>query len=606
MDLVSHSQTFGLTGTLAAFNDPPKSPYERNVKEHDTPVSQKSCIFNQSDDDFETPDAFPLLCAVCIRRSVNGLWALRGLRAVWVLQDEKERNMAREKETRRERPLQSYSNHMQMRLRTPHEKWIINHLAPLGQSEGKALITPSSKRGGEQAPRCDHQPHLDPAVFVELSRHNLDPAVQIMCLHQEPRHVSADLLESRHVTAGHPEYCHVLSVAPRSLRSILHSAESPEVAAFTAEPPEMGVPTYECSVCSVMAMEDVGEHSVCPFMAKEAFSELSVCPATANKTDPELSDYPVMSKEANYELLSCPNPATEVVCEVYECPVKVKETFYELSDCRLQRLFLNFCPALNWLRRLIVNCLSNNKPDPVNTIDAIHESSAMSVTTKETNAELCEFLTSVLEAIHALSVLHVSDPLEPSAPPWGSFAPSAPPWKSFVLLWWSSALLWRSSALLWWSSAPPWRSSSPSYLLWCSSAPPVPPWWFLASPVLAWWSSVPPAPAWWLPAPPVSLWFSAPPALPQFFVPPLGPGPPSLPLFRLHSTSLPEFSLFCLEHLEAAPWWGALSQSLAEVPGSFARGHSIKNVISHNPLPGLINTHQPQPPVSHHLINHTL
>jgi len=31
------------------------------------------------------------------------------------------------KERERERPLQLYSNHMQMRHRTPHEKWIINH-----------------------------------------------------------------------------------------------------------------------------------------------------------------------------------------------------------------------------------------------------------------------------------------------------------------------------------------------------------------------------------------------------------------------------------------------------------------------------------------------
>lgn len=99
------------------------------------------------------------------------LHRLRGLRAVWVLQDEKERNMAREKETRRERPLQSYSNHMQMRLRTPHEKWIINHLAPLGQSEGKALITPSSKRGGEQAPRCvrRHRERCFPHILITQS-----------------------------------------------------------------------------------------------------------------------------------------------------------------------------------------------------------------------------------------------------------------------------------------------------------------------------------------------------------------------------------------------------------------------------------------------------
>ncbi|KAL0159925.1 hypothetical protein M9458_043650, partial [Cirrhinus mrigala] len=41
----------------------------------------------------------------------------------------------------------------------------------------------------------------------------------------------------------------------------------------------------------------------------------------------------------------------------------------------------------------------------------------------------------------------------------------------------------------------------------------------------------------WCPVPP---WLPAPPALPQYPVPPLphGLGPPSLPLFHLHSTSL--------------------------------------------------------------------
>ncbi len=31
--------------------------------------------FNQSDDDFETPEVFPLLCAICIRRLANVPWA---------------------------------------------------------------------------------------------------------------------------------------------------------------------------------------------------------------------------------------------------------------------------------------------------------------------------------------------------------------------------------------------------------------------------------------------------------------------------------------------------------------------------------------------------
>lgn len=31
--------------------------------------------FNQSTDNFDTPEVFPLLCAICIRRLANGPWA---------------------------------------------------------------------------------------------------------------------------------------------------------------------------------------------------------------------------------------------------------------------------------------------------------------------------------------------------------------------------------------------------------------------------------------------------------------------------------------------------------------------------------------------------
>ncbi len=52
-------------------------------------------------------------------------------------------------------------------------------------------------------------------------------------------------------------------------------------------------------------------------------------------------------------------------------------------------------------------------------------------------------------------------------------------------------------------------------------------------------------------------------------------------------------------NLKDLEWfWMKLSRSLAGVPVSFARGHSIpdfyhtiKDLISHNPLPGLISTH---------------
>ncbi len=68
----------------------------------------------------------------------------------------------------------------------------------------------------------------------------------------------------------------------------------------------------------------------------------------------------------------------------------------------------------------------------------------------------------------------------------------------------------------------------------------------------------------WLPAmsaPPwlsASPWHPAQPALPQSpFLPlPNRPGPPSLPLYCLRSNYLLDFSLVCLDRLEATSWWG--------------------------------------------------
>ncbi len=187
--------------------------------------------------------------------------------------------------------------------------------------------------------------------------------------------------------------------------------------------------------------------------------------------------------------------------------------------------------------------------------DAISELSASPVTATKTTVNL--------------SVLYV--PVLPDPPCWYP-APSAPPWWSSAPPWWfsaPSALPWWSSALLWWSSSPLWWSSAPPWL----PAPSAPPWlttppWHSALPALLWLSArlVPPL----LSAPLAPPWLSAPPALPQSPVAslPHGPGPLSLPLFCLCSTSLLDFSLFCLEHLEVAPWWGALSRSLAGVPVS--------------------------------------
>ncbi len=116
--------------------------------------------------------------------------------------------------------------------------------------------------------------------------------------------------------------------------------------------------------------------------------------------------------------------------------------------------------------------------------------------------------------------------LVPSAPPWWALVPSAPPWWALV-----------PSAPSWWAlvpSAPPWWALVPSAPSWWALVPSAPPWWAL----------VPSAPPWWAPVPSAPPWL---PALPQFPASPLahGPGPPSLPLFHLYSTTL-------LDHMNAS------------------------------------------------------
>ncbi|XP_058602469.1 uncharacterized protein LOC131521586 [Onychostoma macrolepis] len=124
-----------------------------------------------------------------------------------------------------------------------------------------------------------------------------------------------------------------------------------------------------------------------------------------------------------------------------------------------------------------------------------------------------------------------------------------PLWCSPDLPWWSSALsapLWRSLALStphWWApalSAPPWQSSALSAPPWWAPAPSSPPWWAPALSSPPWWAPVSSAPPWWAPGPLTPPRLPARPALPQSPFSPLphGPGPPSLPLFRLCSTTL--------------------------------------------------------------------
>ncbi len=177
------------------------------------------------------------------------------------------------------------------------------------------------------------------------------------------------------------------------------------------------------------------------------------------------------------------------------------------------------------------------------------------------------------------SLLWVPDPSWCSpVPPWCSSDPS---WCSPVPPWCSPDLSWRSPALSaphWWApalSAP--RGGLLPCLLRTGGAPALsaPPW---RSAVSLWWSSAPP---WWSSAP--VWWSSVPPALPQSPIPPLahGPGPPSLPLFRLRSTTL----LYC------AVYKASGSRSLG--------GGSVTNPVCGLPP----NSHQRSP--LHHIDSHT-
>ncbi len=75
---------------------------------------------------------------------------------------------------------------------------------------------------------------------------------------------------------------------------------------------------------------------------------------------------------------------------------------------------------------------------------------------------------------------------------------------------------------------------------WWALVPSAPPWWAPVPSALPWWAPVPSAPPWWAPVPSTPPWLPALLTLPRSPANPLprGPGPPSLPLFRLCSTAL--------------------------------------------------------------------
>ncbi len=173
--------------------------------------------------------------------------------------------------------------------------------------------------------------------------------------------------------------------------------------------------------------------------------------------------------------------------------------------------------------------------------------------------------------------------------PWSS-GPSVPPWRSSAL----SVPPWRSSAL----SPPPWWAPVTPAPPWGAPVMPALPWGAPVTPALPWGAPVTPAPPWWAPVPSAPPWCSGLPALPQPPVSPLphGPGPPSLPLFRLRSTAI----LDCIRASGSRSLGGgAMSRILSmQFRSLTTRGHSFttltltphycchspSNCISHHPL----------------------
>ncbi len=226
---------------------------------------------------------------------------------------------------------------------------------------------------------------------------------------------------------------------------------------------------------------------------------------------------PVSTKEPDFDLSACPGSVT--VRSV--SPVSLNESVFELSVLPVSVTKLSASVSVNAPDfELSVSPVTVNEPD--------YELFARSVVIREITDELVVFPALALGAINTLSVSCVSVFPRSQFLPWSSVpsALSAPPWWSSVWLRWSSAPPWWSSVWLWWSSAPPWWAPVPPAPPWWAPVLSVPPRWAQVESALPWWAPATPAPPWWAPVPPRS---SAPPWCSAL---------PSLPLFRLRSTTL--------------------------------------------------------------------
>ncbi len=319
-------------------------------------------------------------------------------------------------------------------------------------------------------------------------------------------------------------------------------------------------------------METVSESPVIPVSALEANHVLSALPVTVAETTSEFTRghswtvCPFPAKVADPEPSVCPVMTKKVVSELCDCPVlswpgrPVPKSLFALSWPR--RSFLNPLTVHPWPRRPSVNpqsCLWT-----WNLWTVVHELPVLPVIVlchgqrpplnslnvlsrqKRLSVNSLPVLSRLWRRLWTLCFLVIA--AEPVVNLSGLFVPvlPVPPWLTVQL--------WGPLALLWWSSTPPWH--------------PAPPWFTAPT---------------WLPAPL---------ALTQSPVPPLphGPGPPSCPLLHL-----PPGLWSVKERLEAITG----HSSLTFLPFT-------QDSISHNPLPGLISTHQLQSPVSSPYLSHTI
>ncbi len=202
---------------------------------------------------------------------------------------------------------------------------------------------------------------------------------------------------------------------------------------------------------------------------------------------------------------------------------------------------MNSRPVLSKAMEAVCDSLSC----PVTVMKAVHESSSCPVTAMEAVCDSQTCPATAPETMKALPVLSVSalPVLSVSVPPRSQILPWFPARSAFLR--WSSASVWWSTAQVWWALvpyAPPWWALVPSAPPWWALVPSVPPWWAPVPSASPWWAPGPSAPPWWAPGPSAPPWWAPGPSAPPWWATlPHGPGPPSLPLFRLRSTTLLDY-----------------------------------------------------------------